>query len=391
MHLSDNEIEALVSIRRDLHMRPELSGEESETADRIFDHLTDLGPDRIVRGLGGTGVAAIFDGGQPGPSVMMRCELDGLPISETGTVSYKSRIPGKGHQCGHDGHMAMLLGVAMLLRERPARGRAVLLFQPAEETGQGARAVIADPRFDDVRCDFTISLHNLPGHEAHQILLKDGYVNCASRGMRIRMTGKTAHAAQPEAGVSPALGLAEIIREFDALSNTTATDREFSLVTIVHASLGEKAFGISPADADLWATLRTVSNEKMFEIVAAAETISRRAAEKCGVTIEITYDDIFNACANDVTVIGHMRECARALGLDVEDLQAPLRFSEDFGEFGQHSASGMFFLGAGTDTPALHNSDYDFPDTLIPTGAAMLHATMSRLIGANDPAASAID
>lgn len=383
MQLTQDQVETLVSIRHDLHRRPELSGEEERTAERISDSLRQMQPDAIVRGLGGTGVAAIFDSGQPGPSVMIRCELDGLPIRETGTVAHKSEIDGKGHQCGHDGHMTILLGVAMLLRERPPRGRVVLLFQPAEETGRGARAVISDPRFESIRCDFSIALHNMPGHETHRIILKAGHVNCASRGMRIHLKGKTAHAAQPEAGVSPAQALADIIRELGELTNAAGAGDAFSLVTIVHASLGERAFGVSPAEAELWATLRTVTDEKMRDIIADAETIAKRAADKSGVAVQITYDDIFNACENDANVVSHMRESARGLGLDVEELDGPLRFSEDFGAFAKQSASAMFFLGAGLDRPALHNPDYDFPDALIPTGVSMLQATIDRLIGRN--------
>ncbi|WP_136658876.1 amidohydrolase [Nitratireductor sp. XY-223] len=391
MQLTKIQVETLVAIRRDLHRQPELSGEETRTAETIAAHLAALEPDRIVRGLGGAGVAAVFDSKRPGPSVMVRCELDGLPIRETGTAAYISAIDGKGHQCGHDGHMAILLGVAALLRKRPARGRAVLLFQPAEETGQGARAVVADPRFGDVRCDYAIALHNLPGHPTGLVILKEGHVNCASRGMRIRLTGKTAHAAQPETGVSPAQGLANIIRDLDALTRVGGADADFSLVTIVHASLGEKAFGVSPAQAEIWATLRTVTDRKMQDLVVAAEAIARREADRCGVAVEIAYDDIFDACENDAAVVAHMRDSARGLGLAVEELLAPLRFSEDFGTFGQTGASAMFFLGAGTDTPALHNPDYDFPDALIPTGAAMLHATMSALIGDNSAAPSGVD
>ncbi|MDA4844268.1 amidohydrolase [Hoeflea poritis] len=385
MRLTQEQIETLISIRHDLHRQPELSGEEERTAQRIGGHLKQMQPDAIIRGLGGTGVAAVFDSGQPGPSVMIRCELDGLPIRETGTAAHRSEIDGKGHQCGHDGHMTMVLGVAMLLRERPPRGRVVLLFQPAEETGQGARAVISDPRFENIRCDFSIALHNLPGYEAHRIILKEGHVNCASRGMRIRLEGTTAHAAQPEAGVSPAQALADIIRNLDALTNAAGSGEDFSLVTIVHANLGEKAFGVSPAEAELWATLRTETDDKMLDVISRAEATAARAAEAAGVTLEISYDDIFNACENDAHVVSHMRENAGSLGLDVEDLRQPLRFSEDFGEFGKQSASAMFFLGAGHDMPALHNPDYDFPDALISTGVSMLNATMGGLIGRNTP------
>ena len=133
----------LIALRHALHRQPELSGAEAGTAALITDALRGTAPDRLVTGLGGHGVAAVYDSGQPGPTVMFRAELDALPIPDASGVAHASQRPGLGHLCGHDGHMAILMGLA---GTRPARGRMVLLFQPAEETGAGARAVLADPR-----------------------------------------------------------------------------------------------------------------------------------------------------------------------------------------------------------------------------------------------------
>jgi amidohydrolase len=145
MFLSNNDIVEIVAWRQKLHSMPELSGNESRTAGEVAGLLA-AGADRIVTGLGGHGVAAVYQGAQPGPSVMLRAELDGLPIEELTDLPYRSGTPGKAHLCGHDGHMAILAAVARSLeRQRPGRGRAVLLFQPAEEDGSGAESVLADP------------------------------------------------------------------------------------------------------------------------------------------------------------------------------------------------------------------------------------------------------
>jgi len=312
----------------------------------------------------------------------VRCELDGLPIEETGNAAYCSRAAGHGHQCGHDGHMATVLGVAALITENPPpAGRVVLLFQPAEETGQGARAVIADPAFADIRSQHVLGLHNLPGHAAHHILLKHGPVNCASRGMRIRLTGKAAHASMPETGVSPAAAVASIIATLDSVPSLPDVDEDFALVTVVHARLGEQAFGVAPAQGEVWATLRTLTDDRMAQLVAFAETTARETALERGLDLEISYADVFHACTNDAALTEHFRASAAAHGFAVEDLRDPLRFSEDFGEYGRTGASAMFFLGAGTDVPALHNPDYDFPDALINTGATMFYTTILRLLG----------
>ncbi len=381
---SDTIIEEAQRVRRELHTRPELSGEETATAASIASHLTRLNPETIVEGLGGTGVAAVFPGRQAGPTVMVRCELDGLPIEEIGHHPHRSQTLGKGHLCGHDGHMAILLALGATLRQTPPTcGRVVLLFQPAEETGKGARAVLADPRFGELVVDFALSLHNLPGFPLHQVLLKPGHANCASRGMRIRFAGKTAHASMPETGLSPALALASTIEGLDGLSRPGALDENFLLATVVHATLGERAFGVAPGQAEVWATLRTVTDERMAELVADAEAITRDAAQAHDLGCAFDYDDIFDACSNDAGLIEHYRAAAIQCGLRVEDLPEPMRFSEDFGAFGAQARSAMFFLGAGTDHPALHNPDYDFPDELIGSGAAVFRATIDRLLGEN--------
>ena len=138
------DLAALTAFRHDLHRSPEVSGAEAETAARVLAAIGPLNPDKVLTGLGGHGIAAIW--GQGGPSVMIRAELDALPIQETGFVPHRSLVAGKGHLCGHDGHMAILLGLARHLQRNPPGHRVILMFQPAEEDGSGAAAVKADPR-----------------------------------------------------------------------------------------------------------------------------------------------------------------------------------------------------------------------------------------------------
>ena len=215
--LTDAQITELRSLRRVLHQAPEVSGEEVHTAARIVLELKQAGADRIWTDLGGHGVAAEFTGRQPGPTVLIRCELDGLPIHEVSDIPYRSTIAGKGHLCGHDGHMVMVLGVAWALAKRPDRGRVILLFQPAEETGAGAAAVIADPRWPEIRPDYAFAYHNVPGRPLGEIGLCIGPSNCASRGMKITFSGKTSHAAAPEDGVSPGPRMARLMQDLPLL------------------------------------------------------------------------------------------------------------------------------------------------------------------------------
>ena len=172
MFLTENDLNELVTWRRHLHAVPELSGQEAKTAEAVRARLQAAGADRIVSGLGGHGVLGIYDGRESGPTIMLRAELDALPIQEKSQLKHRSLIAGKAHLCGHDGHMAILAAVAQnLSQQRPSRGRVALLFQPAEEDGSGAAAVLADAKFEQVRPDFVFALHNLPASVLDRSLL----------------------------------------------------------------------------------------------------------------------------------------------------------------------------------------------------------------------------
>ncbi|MGB0969195.1 MAG: amidohydrolase, partial [Halocynthiibacter sp.] len=237
--LSQAQLTYLTELRHDLHRQPEVSGDEVRTAARIVLELKKLGADQIWEGLGGAGVAAEFRGLEEGPTVLFRCELDGLPITEVSDLPYTSEISGKGHLCGHDGHMCMVLGLGMALAMRPARGRVILLFQPAEETGFGAQAVIDDPRWPEIKPNYAFAYHNVPGHALGEIGLRSGPANCASRGMQINLEGKSSHAAAPEDGISPAPAIAQMIQSLPALSSGTISDPDFGLSTLTHVNIGE--------------------------------------------------------------------------------------------------------------------------------------------------------
>ncbi|MEZ2408313.1 amidohydrolase [Bosea sp. RCC_152_1] len=385
MFLSNSDMVDLVDLRHRLHRRPEISGEERETAATIVAFIEPTQPDRIVTGLGGHGVAAIYEGAEPGPTVMIRAELDALPIEELSSSDHRSEIPGKGHLCGHDGHMTILAGLARgLHRNPPRRGRAILLFQPAEETGAGAAAVIADPKFAAIAPDYAFSLHNRPGVPVGHARISEGAANCASRGIRIVLTGETSHASTPEHGRSPAPAIATLIPALTALGPGGPLDEYFRLVTVTHVEIGEPAFGIAPGHGELWATLRTVNDAQMGALCAAAEALAREAAEASRLTVEMSYHDIFHHCENEPEAVAMLRRA-----MDEENVPhgptKPSRGSEDFGLFGRGAKSAMFLLGSG-DTAHLHNPDFDFPDDAIGTGARVFMRALRNLLGEAQPA-----
>lgn len=382
MFLTNQDMVELTEWRRKLHRRPELSGEEVETAREAHALLASTGADRIVTDLGGHGIAAIYEGAEPGPTVMVRAELDALPIEEISESPHRSAVPGKAHLCGHDGHMAILAALARGLgRQRPRRGRAVLLFQPAEEDGSGAAAVVADPKFREIAPDLAFALHNLPGLPLGKAALTEGPVNCASRGLRIVLSGKTAHASMPEFGISPVNAVAKLMPALTALGGGGIHDKGFAMVTVTHAKVGEPAFGVAPGSAEIWATLRTLTDGGMADLCARAERLARDAAGEQGLGIDMAYHDVFHHCENAPEAVACLRHALEAEGVPYDRGDLPMRASEDFGRFGQKTPAAMFFLGAGEHHPSLHNPDYDFPDDLIGIGARVFMRTLRDILG----------
>ena len=375
-------IAELTALRHDLHRMPEISGEERQTAERIAAWLRDCGADEIVTGLGGHGVAGVFDSGSPGRTILLRAELDGLPIGEIGTPEWRSQFEGKGHMCGHDGHMAILCGLACRLQAvRPASGRVVLMFQPAEETGAGARAVIADPRFAAIRPDFAFGLHNLPGMPFGHVGLRAGPFCFASEGIEIRLTGWTSHAAHPEDGRSPAAAMTELVNGLPNLPAELGVAPGEGLVTLTHARLGEPAVGIAPGEARIMATIRAQTDEIQDRLMAAARAMAEKAAGAEGLEIAVSTSEGFAACINDEIATAMLRDALAEADMRFSEIDRPFRWSEDFGVFGGVCPSAFFVVGAGERHPQLHNPDYDFPDGIIPTGLAVFERIVRKYCG----------
>ncbi len=378
--LDPRQLAQLTALRHELHRNPEISGEESDTAQIISAELEALGADRIWQNLGGHGVAAEFASPAPGPTVLLRCELDGLPIRELSDLPYRSLVDGKGHLCGHDGHMVSMLGVGMRLKERPATGRVILLFQPAEETGAGAKAVIEDDRWPEIRPDYAFAYHNVPGRPLGEIGLRSGPGNCASRGMQILFEGKSSHAAAPEDGLSPANAMAALMMSLPALGSGKIGEDGFALSTLTHAHLGEPTFGIAPAEGELRVTLRTMSNERMETLIADAQAEVER--NKGALKVDVHWHDVFHAVVNDHDATAIAQDVASDLGHTINDMALPMRWSEDFGRIGEDGPkAAMLYIGAGETQPQLHNPDYDFPDALLPVVIEQFYGIVLRLLG----------
>jgi len=279
----------IIDLRHELHRYPELSENEFLTAERIANFLSHYNEAEIIRGIGGNGIACIFKGKEEGPSVLFRCDLDALPIEEENDFDYKSTTKGVAHKCGHDGHMAIIAGLAdVFSKNPPEKGQVVLFFQPSEENGQGAFRVVNDDNFKKIKIDNVFALHNLPGFPKGEIVLRNETFAAASKGMIIKLTGKTSHAGEPENGNSPAVAMADIIKHLNDLPSTGIFS-DFTLLTVIHARLGEVAFGTTPGYAEVMATLRTYTNEDMQKLTKESESIANENAAKSNLKIEISY------------------------------------------------------------------------------------------------------
>lgn len=369
----------IIALRHDLHQYPELSNKEFATAKRITDFIKRFSPDKTIN-LSKTGKAFVFNGSKNGDTVIFRAELDALPIHEKNKLPYISRNAGVAHSCGHDGHMAIIAGLAKKIAANPpVKGRAVLLFQPAEEVEQGANDVVNDPEFQKIEPDYIFALHNIPGVAKHKILLKYGSFAAASKGMTVKLFGKTSHAAEPEKGINPDYAIANIIKELHNLISDKKQFSDLTLLTIINIQLGEIAFGTSPGYAEIRITLRAFENKDMQLLTQKAEEIINRNARDEKLKCEILYSEVFPATVNDADCVTYIQEAAKINKLQTQFLSKPFKWSEDFGYYTEKYKGGFFGIGSGEKQPAIHNPDFNFPDDIIETGIHVFYSIYQNI------------
>ncbi|CZF82202.1 putative hydrolase YxeP [Grimontia celer] len=368
-----------ILFRHQLHKAPELSGFEENTAKLIADTLRSFGYDPQVN-IGGYGIVLTIESGVAGPHLLFRADTDALPIDEAASHTHCSCTQGIMHACGHDGHSASLMALAYRLSMSSLqRGKVTLIFQPSEENGQGARAMLDDQSWSKGKIDYAFGYHNVPGHPLGQILYRENTFACASAGVSITLTGKTAHAAYPETALNPTQALRELMLDIEQLPQKASGS--FSLATIVHVSLGQPAFGTTPAEATLMATLRSDSNKCFEALCCEVENIAGRYAERDRLDITIEWFDKFNATINHSEANMLLKQASKELGFDYNVLDKPMRWSEDFSEYSRTWPSAFFGLGSGVEHPPLHDPHYDFPDALIDVSSKIFEQIIRDMNG----------
>jgi amidohydrolase len=311
----------------------------------------------------------VYNGANPGRTVLIRTELDALPIHEVNEdIPYRSVHDGIGHKCGHDGHMTIVAGVAQTLAERPAKGRVVLLFQPDEETGTGARECHAHENFQKIRPDYAFALHNLPGFTKGEVFGKVGTFASAVKYVAIKMSGVETHSAQPETGVSPSFALAELTLMAQEVQAKYDDPDAYALIVPIFNQMGVQSSGVCPAKGEAHFTLRSGRGTTVEAMWEEFLSCARIIAEKHGLNIEIETKEEFAETATSDSAFDLIKTATENAGLGFNLIDRPFRWGEDFGEITGHYEGGMFGLGAGRDQPDLHTPNYDFPDDLLVYG-----------------------
>ncbi|MBD2754959.1 amidohydrolase [Spirosoma validum] len=363
--------DAFIQFRHALHQFPEISGQEVETQKRIKAFVKQFNPDAIQE-VGGTGLLLQYGLGEGGPVTLIRADTDALPIQEVNAFAHKSRIEGVSHKCGHDGHTAILARLASLLAVKPFRnGRVYLVFQPAEETGQGAEAVLNDPFFTSIQPDRVFALHNLPGYEQGVVVCRPGPFTASVLSMIVTFTGKVSHSAEPEKGLNPAYMMAEFMLRSRRLQQPDPQSDDFALITPVYTTMGEKSYGISAGYGEVHVTLRTRNAKRMEQLTTQLLDVLAELSTDSGIDVATRYTEAFFANENDPEAYEQIKRSAVKLGYPFVEKQEPFKWGEDFGLFTQHHKGAMFGMGNGENSPALHNDNYDFNDNLIEPAARL--------------------
>jgi hippurate hydrolase len=373
------EAAGVAALRRDIHAHPELGFEEMRTADVVANKLTEWGIP-IHRGLGGTGVVGIVKNGDSPRAVGLRADMDALPLQEFNTFAHASRHAGKMHACGHDGHTAMLLAAAQYLaRHRNFDGTVYLIFQPAEESGGGAREMMRDGLFDKFPMEAIFGAHNWPGMKVGQFALKSGPVFASSNEFKITIRGKGAHAAMPHNGIDPVPVACQMVQAFQTIvtRNKRPIDTAVISVTMIHTG---EATNVIPDACVIEGTVRTFTNEVLDLVEHRMKVIAEATCSAYEAGCEFEFRRNYPPTVNHAAETAFVRDLlGEVVGADnVLDFE-PTMGAEDFSYFLQAKPGCYFVIGNGDGAHRdgghglgpcmLHNPSYDFNDDLIPLGA----------------------
>jgi amidohydrolase len=375
----DTVLQRVRRLRHELHAQPELSFDVPDTAQRVFEVLDSIGGLRIRRRLAGHGIIAVLNADRPGPCVGLRAELDALPIEEQTGLPYASINRGRMHACGHDGHLACLLGAAMVLAERAEDlpGKVKFIFQPAEETEGGAQVMCEQGALEEPHVDCLFALHGWPTLPLGLIATAAGPQLASTNPFELRIQGKGCHGAYPHRGIDPIVVSARIIDGLQTIASRQTNPIQPVVVTIGEIR-GGSAPNIIPAEVYMQGTIRALDAEVRRQTVERVRQIVTRTAEAFGATAKIDIVHGYPVLVNDSRAAELVvRVAERVVGRELVQTDLPPSMgAEDFAYYAQRTSAAFYRLGlrppdAGEDYPGLHTPRFDFNDDVLPIGIRM--------------------
>ena len=361
--------------RRDIHEHPELLYEVHRTAALVADRLREFGCDEVVTGLGRTGVVGVIKGNKPvGKGEMkvigLRADMDALPIEEATNLPYASKNPGLMHACGHDGHTAMLLGAARYLAEtRNFAGDAVVIFQPAEEGGAGAVAMLNDGLMDRFGIEQVYGMHNGPGIPVGSFAIRPGPIMAGGDAVAIRIEGRGGHAARPHKCIDSVLVGAQLINALQSIVSRSVDPLESAVISICEFHAGN-ARNVIPQTAELAGTVRTLNSEVRKLVEKRVREVVAGVAQITGAKIDLTYNRGYPVTVNHVPQTDVATRAAREIAGDANVQEMPpLMAGEDFAFMLEQRPGALIFCGNG-DSAGLHHPAYNFNDEALVFGTS---------------------
>jgi amidohydrolase len=366
------------SMRRDFHMHPELGFQEVRTAGIVAKELQNLGLE-VTTGIGKTGVVAMIEGSRPGPTLLLRADMDALPIIEKTGAEYASKNPGVMHACGHDGHTAILLTVAKMLNNARDQfpGSIKLVFQPAEEGQGGAESMIADGVFDNPKVDVTFGLHLWNEKPVGWLGIAEGPTMAGAEKFDITVTGKGGHGAMPQGAIDPILASAQLVNALQSIVSRNVAPLESAVVSVTQFHGGD-AFNVIPQTVELGGTIRTFDPKVRELVLKRVSEIITGISDALGCQAEFRNTRLTPAVINDSATIKLVQKAARQVLPDLTlDDSAPITMgSEDFA-FMMEKVPGCFiFVGSANAERGLdyghHHPKFDVDEQALSQAAALM-------------------
>lgn len=377
IELVDGEVGHITEVRRTLHAVPEPGFCEEKTARIIASELKKVDVS-VQTGVAQTGVVADLDTHRPGPTVLMRGDMDALRIQERTGLSYCSQNADYAHSCGHDGHSAAVLGAACVLSRIKAdlRGRVRFIFQPAEEICKGAKAMIEAGVLTEKPPDAILSLHAWPGIEPDEVACRDGTMMASCDEVHINVIGRGGHGARPHLARNPLIAMGRVVEKLRKLDN-----RE-RIVSLCTARVGNQA-NVIAGRGRLSGTVRTLNRNIRRQTLADVERVAKEACAELGMQAEVSFETMSQPVITDKKLYTVFQEVGTELlgRYKVLTLSEPSMGSEDFGLYLEYAPGLMFRVGMGKDRPNLHESTFDFNDAALKTAMLVLCGMTVRLCG----------